>query len=77
MIKCYFLLDKMEELGLEEGFYFQNIREKIRQYQKSLEEIEKLDTKGKTNSYNVSQGGSTTYVTRSLGIHFKLLGPIF
>lgn len=53
IIKCYFLLEKMEELGLEEGFYFQNIREKIRQYQKSLEEIEKLDTKGKTNSYNV------------------------
>lgn len=54
MIKCYFLLDKMEELGLEEGFYFQNIRKKIRQYEKSLREIEELDTNGKTNSYDLS-----------------------
>lgn len=70
MISCLFLLDELEECCRIEHVYYETSFEKIRQYRKSLEEIEELKTKGEKIVYR-AQSSSTNYATRSLNIHLN------
>lgn len=62
------LLDELEINCRKERVFYETSFEKIRQYRRSLEEIEELDTKGEKTVYR-AQSGSTNFATRSLNIH--------